>query len=134
VVAAFTPYLADDKVIELTVYEDYAMAEAPTPEDPTVYDDLTYRNGQVTSEPGGTVKESVKAPTSLSPYKWDVITGLMAQAKQKLNVPHPTNRYLIIGNDLIDEVPVIDVYFSDDYGSGFLTADPKGKVTDTHPK
>jgi hypothetical protein len=49
-------------------------------------------------------------------------------------VPHPKTRYLIIGSDIIDETPTIMVYLSDDYGSGFLTADPRGKVTDTHPK
>lgn len=134
VVAAFTPHIAGNKVISLTVYEDYAVAEAPTPKDPSVYDRLLYRDGRVTAEPGGTVKDAMEPPASLSPYNWDVITGLMDQAEQKLNVPHPTSRYLIIGSDIIDGTPQISVYFSDDYGSGYLSATPRGKVTDTHPK
>jgi hypothetical protein len=134
VVAAFTPHIAGNKILSLTVYETYAIAEAPTPEDPSVYDDLTYRDGQVTTEPGGTMKDATDPPVSLSVYHWDTVTALMSQAQQKLNVPHPKTRYLVIGSDIIDETPTIMVYLSDDYGSGFLTADPRGKVTDTHPK
>ena len=134
VVAAFTPHIAGNKVISLTIYEDYAAAEAPTPEDASVYDDLTYRDGQVTTEPGGTMKDADEPPVSLSLYNWDVITGLMNQAKKKLNVPHPKERYLIIGNDIIDGTPRISVYFSDDYGDGFLTANPQGKITKVYPK
>jgi serine/threonine protein kinase len=134
VVAAFTPHIAGNKILSLTVYETYAIAEAPTPEDPSVYDDLTYRDGQVTTEPGGTMKDATDPPVSLSVYHWDAVTALMSLAQQKLNVPHPKTRYLIIGSDIIDETPTIMVYLSDDYGSGFLTADPRGKVTDTHPK
>lgn len=134
VVAAFTPHIAGNKVISLTVYGDYAVAEAPTPRDASVYDDLIYRDGQVTSDPGGTMKDAMEPPVSLSVYNWDVITGLMNAAKHKLNVPHPTNRYLIIGNGIINETPQISVYFSDSYGSGYLSADPNGKVTQTYPK
>ncbi len=134
VVSALTPHIAGGKVISLTVYEDYAVAEAPTPKDPSVYDDLVYRDGTVTSEPGGTMKDATQSPVSLSAYHWDVVTGLMATAKRKLNVPHPKNRYLIIGDDIIEETPRLMVYFSDDYGSGYLSANPAGKVLDTHPK
>lgn len=134
VVAALTPHIAGNKVVSLVVYDDYAVAEAPTPKDPSVYDRLLYRDGRVTAEPGGTMKEATDPPVSLSLYHWDAVTGLVEQAGQKLNVPHPTTRYLIIGSDIIDETPQISVYFSDDYGGGYLSDDPRGKILDTHPK
>ncbi|MEV6011860.1 serine/threonine-protein kinase [Streptomyces sp. NPDC051976] len=132
-VAAIKPYTHDGKIKELVVYPGYASAEAPTPADQKLYDDIEYRDGQTTHSPGGTM-ESDDTTVSLSSYDWNVIPALLAKAQKTLNVPHPTSRYLIIGPDLFDGTPTIRVYLSDAYGSGYLSATTKGVVRDTFPR
>jgi hypothetical protein len=132
-VAAIRPFTHDGKIKELVVYPGYASAEAPTPADQKLYDDIEYRDGQATHSPGGTM-ESDDTTVSLSSYDWNVIPALLAKAQKTLNVPHPTSRYLIIGPDIFDGTPTIRVYLSDAYGSGYLSATTKGVVRDTFPR
>lgn len=133
VVAAMSPHLGGGRIKELVVYPGYASAEAPTPTDPKLYDDVNYRDGAVDHSPGGTL-DSDDVTVKVSVYNWNVVPALLARAQKTLNVPHPTSRYLIIGPDLFDGTPTISVYLSDDYGSGYLSADPNGKVTRTYPR
>ena len=112
---------------------DFATAEAPTPADPKNLDDLTYRNGSVTHEPHETL-DPEDALVNLADYDWDTLPQLLAKADRTLKVPHPTMRYVVVKPDLFDETPSILVYLIDDYGTGFLEADPHGKVKETHPK
>ncbi len=132
-VKAMSPYIAGNKIEELVVYPTYASAEAPTASNPKLYDEIDYRDGTATHEPGGTVIGDEK-PVDLRVFDWDVLPGLLAKAQKTLNVPHPTSRYIIIGPDLFDGTPTIRVYLSDAYGSGYLSADAKGKVRQTYPR
>ncbi|HEX4723689.1 MAG TPA: serine/threonine-protein kinase [Pseudonocardiaceae bacterium] len=129
------------KVLELVIYQNYATAEAPTAADPKLYDDIDYRNGVTTHSPGGTVDTSTDAPIDLSAINWDVLPTLLRKAQDTLNVPKPTNVYIIVESDMdMDDSgnttlnPVIRVYRADDYGGGYLTADLKGDILDTMPR
>jgi hypothetical protein len=133
VITAMKPHMNGTKVKEFTVYSDFATAEAPTATDPKNLDDLTYRDGSVTHEPDETLDPG-DALVDLADYDWDVLPQLLTKAQQTLKVPHPTMRYVVVEPDLFDEKPSILVYLTDDYGSGFLEADPHGKVKETHPK
>ncbi len=132
-IKAMRPYLGGDKVKELVIYPGYASAEAPTPADPKLYDDVDYRDGGVTHSPGGTMS-SDDGTVTLQGFDWDVLPALLAKAQKTLNVPHPTSRYIIIEPDLFSGGPTIDVYLSDAYGSGYLSSDPKGKILSTYPR
>ena len=133
VIAGMHPYLSGNKVKELVVYPAYASAEAPTPADPKLYDDITYRDGAAAHSPGGTMS-SDDTTVNLRGFDWDVLPALLAKAQKTLNVPHPTSRYIIVGPDLFDGTPTIRVYLSDAYGSGYLSADAKGTVHRTYPR
>ncbi|MFD8079957.1 serine/threonine-protein kinase [Streptomyces sp. NPDC059718] len=136
VIAAMRPYMGSSKVKEFTVYADHAEAEAPTRTDPKLYDDLTYRDGQVTRAPGGTLEASdAQEMQSLDGVNWNALPALMARAQKTLDVPHPTLRYLTVDHDLFDGARVINLYLSDAYGSGYLSAyASSGKVKETHPR
>lgn len=131
-IASMHRYLTGGKIAELVVYPGYATAEAPTAADPKLYDDLTYRDGTISREAGGSVTDGT---VSLSSYNWDVLPALLRKAQATLKVPHPTSRYIIVGPDLFDGTPTIRVYLSDDYGgSGYLSATTQGVVKSTHPR
>ncbi|WP_344446576.1 protein kinase domain-containing protein [Kitasatospora nipponensis] len=132
VIAALRPQMSGTKVRELDVYPDFANAEAPTPSDAKLYDQLNYRGGAVTREPGGTIDSDTEM-SDLQLYNWDVIPDILAKALATLNVPNPKTRYLIIGPDIITGAPSIRVYLADDYRDGYLETDPKGNVTRTYP-
>ncbi|MDJ0347624.1 protein kinase [Streptomyces sp. H10-C2] len=132
-IAAMRPFMGGTKVKELLVYPGYASAEAPTPADPKLYDEINYRDGKATHSPGGTMG-SDDATVNLQSFNWDVLPGLLDKAQKTLNVPHPTSRYLIVGPDMFDGTPTFRVYLSDAYGSGYLSADTKGAVKRSHPR
>ncbi len=133
VVNALGPYIHDSQVKDLTFYEDFASAEAPTPQNPKNVDDLTYRDGSVTHEPFDTLGPDDKV-VNLKDYDWNVVPALLARAHKTLKVPKPTATYVIVEYDDFDEAPSLKVYLSDDYGSGYLDADLKGHVKRSYPK
>ncbi|MFI0897265.1 protein kinase [Streptomyces sp. NPDC020983] len=133
VIAAMKPHMSGTKLREFTVYTDFATAEAPTPADPKSLDDLTYRRGEVTREPHETLDPG-DALVNLSDYDWDALPQLLSKAEQTLKVPHPTLRYVVAKPDLFDDTPSLLVYLVDDYGAGYLEADPHGKVKEIYPK
>ncbi|MFI6447177.1 serine/threonine-protein kinase [Kitasatospora sp. NPDC050543] len=132
-VDALRPLIADSKIIRLVVYPEYAIADAPTASDPTVYDRITYRDGKTSRTPGGTITSNDKT-SSLQVFDWEIVPGLLQKAQETLNVANPTSRYLIIGPDMFDATPSISVYLSSEYGSGYLESDTKGKVTRSFPR
>jgi hypothetical protein len=133
-IAAMLPQLAKGQVRELVIYSQYATAEAPTLHDPKLYDDLVYRDGEVTRSPGSTRDPADDPVADVRLFDPAALPALLARAQRTLGVAHPTSRYVILGTDLFSGSPTIRVYLGDDYGSGFLEATPKGKVTDTFPR
>ncbi|OKI12848.1 serine/threonine-protein kinase [Streptomyces sp. CB03911] len=130
---AIRPLMSGTKIKRLVVYPEYAIAEAPTASDPSVYDRITYRDGKTSRTPGATLTSRDKL-ADLQLYNWDILPDLIKKAEQTLNVANPTSRYLIIGPEIIEEKPSIAVYLSDDYGGGYLSADVKGSVIRTVPR
>lgn len=129
------------KVFSLSIYPNYATAEAPTASDPNLYDDVDYRNGVLSHSPGGEVDTTTQAPIDLTSINWDILPTLLNKAQAALNVPHPTVVYVLVESDLnISDsgdttlTPVIRVYRADDYGGGVLTADLHGNVLSTVPR
>ncbi|MCX5262953.1 serine/threonine-protein kinase [Streptomyces sp. NBC_00199] len=137
VVAKLSAATGGAKVTSLVVYEEYAIAEVSVKGRPKLYDRYSYRGGDVAVKdgPGGTVM-SGKVPVDLDVYDWDKVPGLLARAARSLGVPRPTSRYLLVdpGSTVFDTGPSMSVYLSDDYGSGYLRADVKGRVIATYPR
>jgi hypothetical protein len=133
-IAALLPQLSKGQVRELVIYPQYASAEAPTLHDPGLYDDLLYRDGQVTRSPGSTRDPGDDPVADVRLFDPKVLPALLTTADRTLGVQHPTSRYVIIGTDLFDGSPSLRVYLGDAYGSGYLEATPKGKVTHTYPR
>jgi hypothetical protein len=121
------------KVVDLTVYPDHASAQVPTAADPNVYDQIMYTNGTSIRTAGGPVAPDT-VPVDLRDYDWDALPALLQKAQESLNVSNPTTRYVTITYDVFDSTPAIRVYLADDYGGGYLAADPKGTVLKTFPR
>lgn len=134
VIQAIRPLLNGTAVKEFDVYPDHAAAEAPTPANPKLWDEISYDDGSVTHKPGGTMDSDTDSTSNLADFDWDVLPKLLQTAQQTLDVPNPTSRYIIVGPDLIDNTPSIRVYLSDAYGGGYLESDTRGNVRKTFPR
>ncbi|MGW1777768.1 protein kinase domain-containing protein [Streptomyces sp. NPDC002143] len=136
-VAKLTAVMGSTKVTSFTVYGDYAMANAPVPGHPKLYDRYTYRGGDVAVKEGagGTIMRGA-VPVDLGVYDWDAVPALLAKADSSLNIAEPTTRYLSISpaSTIFDSDPSMSVYLSDDYGSAWIEADVHGRVIETHPR
>ncbi|MET7616106.1 serine/threonine-protein kinase [Streptomyces sp. NPDC005408] len=125
-----------DQVGRFVVYPEYISVEAMVKGSRTKYDSYTYRVGE------GVTQDSMKGtlsggdlPVSTDAFDWDVLPALLSKAEKELKVKNPTTRYLVIRqpNDVFDTPAGIGVYIGDEYDTGYLDADPKGKVTRVMP-
>ncbi|MFI7469565.1 serine/threonine-protein kinase [Nonomuraea sp. NPDC049646] len=132
-IKALKPVMGGTKVVRMVVYPTYISAEAPVKDDPGVYDRYAYRDGKATHEgPGSTIR----TPTvDLAKYNWDALPGLFKKAQSVLGVRKPTARYVIIDPDYVFTNPkqVMLIYLTDAYRTGYLAADPQGRVLKTVP-
>ncbi|MER6678286.1 serine/threonine-protein kinase [Streptomyces sp. NPDC000983] len=120
----------------LTIYPEYVSVEIMVKDSETKMDSYTYFPGRGVEK--GIISRKIgsgRHPFTFDDLDWDVIPALLKRAEKDLNVPKPTNRYVVVNPawDLLDDPLELAVYLTDDYGSGYLTADPKGKVTDVLP-
>ncbi|MFJ4690596.1 serine/threonine-protein kinase [Streptomyces sp. NPDC088766] len=136
-VAKLTGATGGSKVTSLVVYEEYAIATAPVPGRPKLYDRYMYRGADVAVKfgPGGTITDG-SVPLDLDDVTWDAVPALLTKADRTLGVSDPTGRYLIVNpaSTLFDSAPSLSVYLSDEYGSAYLKADLRGRVIETHPR
>ncbi|MFE9675609.1 protein kinase [Streptomyces sp. NPDC006259] len=136
-VAKLTDAMGGSKVTSLVVYEEYAVATAPVPDRPKLYDRYMYRGGDVAVKfgPGGTVTDG-SVPVDLDDVVWDAVPALLTRATRTLGVPDPTSRYLIVNpaSTVFDTDPTLSVYLSDEYGSAYLKADLRGRIIETYPR
>ncbi|MFF3446972.1 protein kinase [Streptomyces sp. NPDC002667] len=125
-----------DRACSLTVYPAYVSADVMVKGSDTKYDSYTYRPGQ------GAEKDIISSaitggerPFSLDSFDWDVLPALLKRARKDLNVPRPTMRYVLVrpADDTFDTPLGLAVYLADDHVTGYLEADPKGKVTRVMP-
>ncbi|WP_111552359.1 serine/threonine-protein kinase [Kitasatospora sp. SolWspMP-SS2h] len=115
-------------VIDMSIYPEYASAKVLTKDNPKHYDDVSYRNGKITSEPGGTVSQG-QDPVDLTKIDWNQIPAVLATAKTELGVPTPKSTYLLVDYGWFANEITIRYYLSGDYDEGgYLTAGATGKI------
>ncbi|MFJ5547510.1 protein kinase [Streptomyces sp. NPDC093225] len=134
-VSAFAAAASKD-VIEVTFYEEYAMAEISPKGRTDAYDNYRYDSGAdiaTRTGPGSTLDADDKT-IDLNKVNWDALPGLFKRAEKELNVKNPTMRYVIVDRGLIDKVASMRIYLTDDYGAGYMEADLNGKVTRVMPR
>jgi len=124
---AFEAATGRDKFTSFLVYEEYAVAEVPVPGRSQGVDRHIYRDGKVTRMGSGTSREEAVSPRV---FDWKVLPDLLRAADDKLNVPTPKSRYIVMEPawTFADDKPTLLVYLSDEYGGGYLAADAKGKI------
>ncbi|MEU9166569.1 serine/threonine-protein kinase [Streptomyces sp. NPDC048420] len=126
-----------DRFGDFTVYDEYASAEVMVKGSDTAYDTYTYRVGQGVEK--GIIKGKLTGgvqPFGLDGFNWDKLPALFEEAGKKLNVDKVDTRYVMVRqpNDIFDTPLGMAVYLSNEYSqSGFLEADPNGKVTRVVP-
>ncbi|WP_459112789.1 serine/threonine-protein kinase [Streptomyces sp. MS191] len=136
-VAKLKPVMGGTKVTRFVVYPEYVLAEALVEGSTKRYDSFSYRGGDVAVKEGsgGTVMSGTVA-VDLADFDWDAVPALMKRADKELGVKNPTSRYLVVNtpSTIFKTGAGMSVYLSDDYGSGYLKADPKGKVIAAYPQ
>ncbi|MGI5248827.1 serine/threonine-protein kinase [Actinacidiphila glaucinigra] len=118
------------KVVDLTLYEDYASFRAPKRTDKTVYDSYSYRDGELED---GIIKGTIDADDAvvdLTTVDWDALPALMRRADKECKVEHPKTAYAIVKPDIISKKPSMYYYRTDEYRTCFIEATVKGRVTD----
>jgi hypothetical protein len=136
-IKAFKEETGRDTFGDFSVYPDFVSAQLMVKGSDKRYDSYTYRPGQGVEK--GIIKGTLSGgeqPVNLDDFDWDKVPALLKEAEKKLNVPDPENRYLLVQqpNDIFDTPAGMAVYFTDEYSqSGYLTADPKGKVIRVYP-
>ncbi|MFF7212622.1 serine/threonine-protein kinase [Streptomyces sp. NPDC008238] len=118
------------KVVDLTIYDDYASFSAPKKTDDTVFDSYSYRDGKVDE---GIIKGTIDADDTvvdLETVNWDALPALMSRADKECKVKRPTAAYVVVKPDIISKKPSMYYYRSDEYRTCFIEATTKGKVTD----
>ncbi|MGW4007110.1 serine/threonine protein kinase, partial [Streptomyces nigra] len=135
-IAAFEEATGRDRYADLTVYPDHASADLMVEGSDKKYDSYTYRPGRGVEKDiiSGTVLSGDR-PVRLDGFDWTKVPGLFDQAEKKLNVDKPTLRYVTLQppSTTFGTPAGMAVYLTDDYGTGYLVADPKGKVTRLYP-
>ena len=123
-----------NRVVSMTVYDDHASFDVVKKDDPGVYDTYDFVNGKAGFSMTGDALD--QGEPALDPYtvNWDALPALLKDANSSLNVKNPKYHYVVVDSDIIDHTLSMRVYLGDDYRSGFLEADLKGKITDRYPQ
>ncbi|GAB2643120.1 serine/threonine-protein kinase [Nocardia goodfellowii] len=119
---------------DTVIYPDFINTGVPVPNRPTVYDSYNFkRENSVTTRigPGGTLTD----PTiRLNTINWDLVPGLFRTAEEKIGLPNPTKRYIIVDHwSFNDDKPTLRFYLADDYDGGYLAAALDGTVVHVVP-
>ncbi|MER6913437.1 serine/threonine-protein kinase [Streptomyces sp. NPDC000594] len=136
VIKELTAAAGTDRVSSFSVYPEHASMQAIVKGSDSRYDTYVYNAGRGVTK--GTISSrmmSMFRPVHLSDYDWDVVPELLRRADRELNIDEPTMRYVTVSlpNTLSGTRPGLSVYLTDEYGSAYLTADPRGKVLKTYP-
>ncbi|MFF5970183.1 serine/threonine-protein kinase [Streptomyces sp. NPDC012769] len=137
VIKAFGEAAGRTTMVELTVYEEYALASIPTGPGAKTYDRYEYRNGVARNTgPGGTIRDDPdEQPFDAATMPWDTLPGLMRRGERELKVDKPTMRYVVVDRWTFNrDRPTLRFYLINAYSaSGYLAADQNGKVVASHP-
>ncbi|MGW7457249.1 hypothetical protein [Streptomyces sp. NPDC054797] len=126
---AFKQQTGTTTFVDLRIYDGYVLASIPTAPGAQTVDSWQYRDGTAKrTGPKGTVEDG-KPLIDMATVSWDALPGLLEQSKKDLNVPNPTSRYVIVEPWMMDQVPCMRPYLSDEYGrGGYVLAGIDGKV------
>lgn len=135
-IAAVKAASGSTRVTGFVVYPDYAVAESLVKGSSKRYDRYVYRNGDVAVRQGSGTSFPGAVPADLNAFDWDALPGLVKRADKELGVDQPTSRYLVLvpGSTLLGSEAGLSIYLTDAYGTGYLNADAKGRVTATYPR
>ncbi|MFF8288742.1 serine/threonine-protein kinase [Streptomyces sp. NPDC016309] len=138
VLAAFREASGNQQVKEVTVYENYAMADIPTKPGAKTYDSYRYSDGIATrTGPGGTIDPDSPDDQTFDPaaVAWDTLPALIRRGEKELNVENPNLRYLVLHRWTFNaDQPTLHFYLTNEYmASGYLATDVRGKVVSSHP-
>ncbi|MEV7169831.1 serine/threonine-protein kinase [Streptomyces sp. NPDC093224] len=115
---AFKKQTGTTTFVDMTLYDGYILASIPTAAGAETVDSWQYRDGAASrTGPDGTVDEG-EPLIDMSTVNWDALPGLLEQSKKDLKVEKPTSRHVIIDPWMMDQVPSIRTYLSDEYGRG----------------
>lgn len=123
-----------NRVVSMTVYDDHASFDVVKKDDPGVYDTYDFVNGKAGFSMTGQALD--QGEPALDPYtvNWDELPALLKDANSSLNVKNPKYHYVVVDSDIIDHTLSMRVYIGDDYRSGYLSADLKGKIIERFPQ
>ncbi|MFF8268590.1 serine/threonine-protein kinase [Streptomyces sp. NPDC016562] len=126
---AFKQQTGTTTFVDLRIYDGYVLASIPTAPGAQTVDSWQYRDGAAKrTGPKGTVEDG-EPLIDMATVSWDALPGLLEQSKKDLNVPNPTSRYVIVEPWMMDQVPCMRPYLSDEYGrGGYVLAGIDGKV------
>ncbi|MFI0986991.1 serine/threonine-protein kinase [Streptomyces exfoliatus] len=135
-IAAVKAASGSTRVTGFVVYPDYAVAESLVKGSSKRYDRYVYRNGDVAVRQGSGTSFPGAVPADLNAFDWDALPGLVKRADKELGVDQPTSRYLVLvpGSTLLGSEAGLSIYLTDAYGTGYLNADAKDRVTATYPR
>ncbi|MEU6347446.1 serine/threonine-protein kinase [Streptomyces sp. NPDC046977] len=117
------------KVLELTLYPDFATFEAPTKSDKTISDSSIYRDGQIGEWGSGGTIHADDVLIDLATINWNALPTLMKRAEKDCGVAKPENIYLVVRSELIGGERYMSVYRTDDHRTCYVQATLQGKVT-----
>ena len=114
---------------KMSVYDGYVIAAVPTAPGAETLDYWEYRGGAVRrTGPAGTVKDGDPV-IDMAAVGWDALPALLERSARELAVPAPTSRYVIVDPWMMDHVPCMRAYLSDEYGrGGYVLAGTDGEV------
>ncbi|MCX5232118.1 serine/threonine-protein kinase [Streptomyces sp. NBC_00233] len=135
-IAAIKEAAGGTMVTSFVVYPDYAISESLVKGSTKRYDRYMYRGEDAAVRQGSGTAFPGALPTDLDDFDWDALPALMKRADRELGVDEPTSRYLVItpASSIFGTKAGMSVYLSDTYGSAYLQADAKGRVTATYPR
>ncbi|WP_435880530.1 serine/threonine-protein kinase [Streptomyces zaomyceticus] len=135
-IAAIKAASGGTRVTGFVVYPDYAVSESLVKGSTKLYDRYIYRGEDVAVRQGSGTAFPGALPSDLNDFAWDALPALMKRADKELGVDEPTSRYLVLtpGSSIFGSKPGMSIYLSDSYGSAYLNADAKGRVTATYPR
>ncbi|WP_228975641.1 serine/threonine-protein kinase [Streptomyces sp. DH12] len=138
VLGAFREASGNPQVKQVTIYEDYALADIPTRPGAKTYDRYQYRDGVAAKTgPGGTIDpdSADEQPFDAAALAWDTLPALMRRGERDLKVDDPNLRYVIVDRWTFNaDQPTLRFHLTNEYrASGYLAADGRGKVVASHP-
>ncbi len=115
---AFKKQTGTTTFVDMTLYDGYILASIPTAAGAETVDSWQYRDGAASrTGPDGTVEEG-EPLIDMATVNWNALPGMLEQSKKDLKVEKPTSRHVIVDPWMMDQVPSIRTYLSDEYGRG----------------